>query len=193
MFWDGYGYRFFRDGVVSKTGVDDAKLVLDMEISGGMPPLGPPPDIGMRLGLERDPVDLSHDADRDWLRALVWPDHPARFHRLEAALAATQKMRPDIRKGDALDLIGGAMADMPRNGTLCVFHTMATYQFTRDDREALDALLTIAGLRRPVWRLSMEWEDGAYPLVLTRYRDGVTAPQRLAQCDPHGNAMVWQS
>ena len=193
MFWDLYAYRFFQDGVALRAGGEDATPVIDMEVSGGMPPLGPPPDIGVRLGLERDPVDLSLETDRDWLRALIWPDHPGRFRRLEAALAATRNVHPDIRKGDALDLIGGAMANMPRSGTLCGFHTMATYQFSREDREALDALLTIAGLRRPVWRLSMEWHEGDYPLMLTRYRDGFMEPQCLAHCDPHGRSMVWRS
>ena len=40
-----------------------------------------------RIGLERNPVDLEDADDRDWLRALVWPDHTQRLDRLDRAIA----------------------------------------------------------------------------------------------------------
>jgi len=41
---------------------------------------------------------------RDWLKALVWPDHRERFRRLEDALSAVEGLAVEIRPGDALGL-----------------------------------------------------------------------------------------
>jgi hypothetical protein len=144
------------------------------------------------LGLERDPVDLSDPEARLWLKALVWADHKERFLRLEQALDATSTYTLDIECGDALALLPEALARAPRDGTLVVTHTMTTYQFTKREREALDDLLTLVSVRRPVWRLSMEWDDGVYPLRLTRYADGAKQMRILALCDPQGGTMEWR-
>jgi hypothetical protein len=144
------------------------------------------------LGLERDPVDLSNPEARLWLKALVWPDHKDRFLRLERALQATRGYALNIESGDALTLLPDAMAKAPRDGALVVTHTMTTYQFSKLEREALDNLLILASVRRPVWRLSMEWGDGVYPLTLTRYADGAKHARILAICDPQGGMMEWR-
>ena len=46
--------------------------------------------------------------------------------------------------------------EVPRGRDVCVYHTIAVYQFSREMKEALDDILTVAGLRRPVLRLSFE-------------------------------------
>ena len=99
MHWDRYGYRYLGAGGPYEAGVPDAGLVLDTRLDGaGVPPLGTPPQVGLRLGLERDPVDLSDREARDWLKALVWPDHRDRYLRLEQALEATKDLTPNIRR-----------------------------------------------------------------------------------------------
>ena len=62
-------------------------------------------------------------------------------------------------------------------------------------REALDNILTMAGLRRPVWRLSAEGtlqNVGEVPLLLSRYHDGTKETRQLALCHPHGRWLEWQ-
>lgn len=174
-------------------GTPMARLTLDTTLVGPhLPPLGPLPRVGLRLGLERDPVDLSDPEARLWLRALVWPDHIDRFRRLEGALNATKDLAADIARGDALSLLPDALAKAPREGPLVIVHTMSLYQFSKAEREGLDALLMLAGVRRPVWRLSMEWEEGSYPLKLARYLDGTEEMRILANCDPQGGMMEWR-
>jgi hypothetical protein len=191
LLWDRYAFRFLYRGETLDIGARDAMNVLDIPVTGKRPPSGIPPKVGMRIGLENHPVDLKIDCDRDWLRALVWPDHTARMARLEAGLAALAEEPPEIRSGDALDNLMAAIAEAPREGTVCVFHTMVTYQFAPLEREALNAILTVAGLRRPVWRLSLEWDDERYPLLLTRYREGTRTERCLGFCNSHGEAMEW--
>lgn len=195
MIWDRYCVRYVRGGESFETDAPGAELVIESRLRGErVPPLGRPPGVASRIGLERNPVDLDNCDSRDWLRALVWPDHLARFDRLERALAIFAREKPEIRPGDALELLPEALADAPANETLCVYHTMVTYQFTHKMREALDAMLVAAGLRRPVWRLSLEWAgDDFHPLRLTRYEEGAKSERQLALCDPHGAWIEWQA
>ena len=193
MIWDSYGVRYNRDGESFATDAPRDALFIDTNLRGTrVPPLGPPPNVASRVGLERNPVDLSDPASRDWLRALVWPDHRARFGRLEKALEIYSKKKPEIRAGDALALLPEALAEAPPGETLCVYHTIVTYQFPREAREALDNLLIAAGVRRPVWRLSLEYAgEDCHPLRLTRYADGIQTRAELALCDPHLAWIEW--
>jgi hypothetical protein len=56
----------------------------------------------------------------------------------------------EIRAGDALGLLPEALAECPAGGSICVFHTMTTYQFSKTEREALENVLTLASVRRPL-------------------------------------------
>jgi len=193
MIWDSYGVRYNRDGESFATDAPADALIIDTALRGSkVPPLGPPPKVASRVGLERNPVDLRDADQRDWLRALVWPDHRARLERLDKALAVYAEKNPEIRAGDALDLLPEAMARVPAGETLCVYHTIVTYQFPHEAREALDNMLIAAGVRRPVWRLSLEFAGENYhPLRLTRYADGVKTTDELALCDPHVAWIEW--
>jgi hypothetical protein len=192
LIWDKYGVRYHQDGKTAATINDGALLVIDCELRGGrIPPVAPAPRIGGRIGLELNPVDLANADDRDWLRALIWPDQVARLRRLDRAIALFAQERPEIRAGDALALLPAALAAVPDDQAPCVYHTIAVYQFSREMREALESILTIAGLRRPVWRLSFEYDGELYVLSLIRYGDGVRQETKLASCHPHGTWMEW--
>jgi hypothetical protein len=195
MIWDKYRVRYTRCGESFDAGPADAELTIECELRGDkIPPLGPTPKVASRVGLELNPVDLANPEQRDWLKALVWPDHIARFARLEKALDIASRDKPDIRAGDALALLPDALARIPEDRPVCVYHTYVTYQFSDTMREALDNILTIAGLRRPVWRLSAEGSlarNGEAPLILGRYHDGTRETRTLALCHPHGAWLEW--
>jgi hypothetical protein len=193
--WDIYGLRYRRGGDSYPVGRTDAPLVLDVELRGdALPPLGPNPKVASRIGLELNPVDLSDPDQRDWLRALVWPDQVARFGQLEKALAIAADAKPNIRAGDALALLPDVLAELPENGTVCVYHTFVVYQFTEDMRQALDDLFIAVSLRRPVFRLSVEGTySGDAPMLLYAYRDGVKEKRTLAMCSAHGSWLEWRS
>lgn len=203
LIWDRYGVRYRRNGeVVAETGAG-APLVIDAELRGEtLPPLGPAPAIASRLGLELNPNDLSDADNRDWLRALVWPENTERLARLESAMSLFAQAPPDIRQGDALALLLDAIRAVPETVPVCVYHTITLYQFSRRMRAALDDLLTVAGLRRPVWRLGFEFDaamageetGGAangYVLTVTQYRDGLHEARSLALGHPHGSWVCW--
>lgn len=195
LIWDRYGVRYVRGQEVLALDTPDPALVIDVELRGDkIPPLGKAPRVASRVGLELNPVDLGNPVERDWLKALVWPDHIARFARLDAALKAFADARPEIRAGDALALLPDALRAAPEHQPVCIYHTLVTYQFSEAMREDLDAILTVAGLRRPVWRLGLEGtRSGDTPLSLTRYHDGTRERRALALCDPHGAWIEWQA
>lgn len=193
LVWDQYGVRYLRDGQTVASVAPDAGLVIDCELRGAaLPPVGPTPRVESRLGLEMSPVDLDNSDERDWLRALMWPDQIARGQRLDRAMALARNARPEIRAGDALALLPDALRS--GDGPVCVYHTVAVYQFTPEMRARLDEILAEASQRRPVWRLSFEggW-DGIYALCLMRYAASVKTERELAHAHPHGTWMEWLS
>ena len=195
MIWDKYCVDYFRDGQRIEVGPADAGLAIHCELRGGkLPPFGPTPAVVSRVGLELNPVNLNDLYWRDWLRALVWPDQTERFMRLERAIAIATSERQDIRAGDALELLPDALAEIPEGRPICVYHTYVVYQFTKAMREALEAILVTAGLRRPIWRLSAEGSHvaGDAHLKIRHYHNGVRTERELALCHPHGTWLEWR-
>ena len=129
--------------------------------------------------------------DRDWLRALIWPDQGARLKRLDRAIEIFMKHKPVIRAGDALELLPDALANVARGQVPCIYHTIAIYQFSREMKQGLEDILTVAGLRQPVWRLGFEYDGTLYVLSAIRYSDGVRQEKRLASAHPHGTWLEW--
>lgn len=195
MIWDRYGVRYLKDGRSFSAEPVDAPLILDCTLRGPhVPPHGPAPKIASRVGLELNPVDLADPHWRDWLRALVWPDQIERFARLDRAIAIFRQSKVDIRKGNALSLLPDAIARIPENQPVCIYHTYVTYQFSEAMRQTLDDILVVAGLRRPIFRLSCEGtleRAGEAPMILGRYLDGQRTTRRLALCHPHGSWLEW--
>jgi len=193
LYWDRYAYRYMRESEFFLGGDKNSTLVIETPLKGDrLPPLDPLPRVGNRIGLELQPPDLSNPDDRDWLKALVWPDHPERFHRLKLALGLNAEWPHDIREGDALKLLPDVLAEIPKDQTLCIYHTLTTYQFTPEMTRALDDMLTTASVRRPVWRLSLERANGDFPLTLARYADGTVATRVLAIGGPQGSWLEWR-
>jgi len=193
LIWDRYQISYRRNGHSVVSGVSDAPLVIETELRGEhAPPHGRPPHLASRLGLERDPVDLSSPEERDWLRALVWPDHASRFAKLDQALGIAAQESLPIRRGNALVLLPEVLSEAPIHETVCVYHSFVTYQFSQEQRAALDNILIAVSLRRSVWRLSFEGTlSGDAPLILYGYKSGVRAKRVLAQAQPHGAWLEW--
>lgn len=167
-------------------------------VSDGPPPPMPdtPAAVVSRVGLERDPVDLSDPEARLRLRALVWPDRPDRLARLDAAIAlAAAPPFPDIRKGDAAALLPAALGEAPEEAALVVFHSAFLYQLTDDMRAAIEAAIVEAARRRPVWRVAFDWAgvEGTTPVVLSRYGEGAVSSRVLADSDDHALRVRWRA
>ncbi len=189
LVWDRYGVRYRRGAEVAAVVSPDADLVIECELKGdATPPTGAPPKIASRLGIELNPVNLADRNDRDWLRALIWPDQPQRLERLDRAITLFMRERPEIRAGDVLEMLPSVLAALPPE-PVCLYHTIVLYQFSTEMTERLDGMLMDA--RRPLYRLGLEYDGAAYSLILSRYGDGKRKDRLLGRAHPHGTWLEW--
>lgn len=194
--WDRYRYSYMRDGKVAvERGPIDSRLHLKTELRGeAAPPLGMQlPRVANRIGLELNPVDLNKAEDRLWLKALIWPEHAARLTRLDGAMAEAQAHPQRIWAGDALALLSDAITrELPPTGVAVVYHSHVTYQFSEEMRAHLNEILATLGRRRPIYRVSVEW-DGSYPINIGLYGNkGEPSKRTIAFFDPHGSWLEWK-
>jgi hypothetical protein len=191
LLWDHYAY----DYGTQTSGVPSSPLSIACELRGpGVPPLDPPP-VSWRAGIDLEPIDASDPADARWLRACLWPDQPARHTRLAAALAVAREHPVDVRRGDALALLPDLIAEAPADALVCVFHSAVLAYFTREQIDALGALLEAV-------ERDIAWVAGEAPGLLTGERlDGpvhfslsVGRPGALVQrgrMGHHGGWLEW--
>jgi hypothetical protein len=92
-------------GSAGVTGPPDATVRIECAVTGGEPPIAPRlPPIGARVGIDRQPVDLTDDDAYRWLLACVWPD-TGRLPRTRRALDALRNSPPHVVAGDAVDTV----------------------------------------------------------------------------------------
>lgn len=189
LLWDRYRISY-SDGTVLGDAASDVHVTCE---SRGAPLLlgeRSPPTIVDRVGIDLNPIDLHDPDERVWLRALVWPDHRERAARLDAAIAVALQGLPTLVRGDALVALPPIMADVPRDRTVCVFHSSVRYQLTSDESARLESILADGSVDRPVWQVAAESETG---LHVTGYRDGRKDDERLlAAFDTHGRWLRWE-
>lgn len=197
LLWDRYAYEY---GEAGRYGVLDAPVVLDSELRGERTPPLPEdefPPVSSRVGLDLDPLDVTDEADARWLKALVWPEHGERHALLDGALDVARSDPPELREGDALELLPAALAEIPDETPVCVFDTQVRYQFDDETRERFDDLLVAAGEERELYSLSgdqsADWTEQGIVLTLQTVADGALATERLAAYEQHGRWVEWLS
>src|SRR5262249_41344071 len=108
----------------------------------------PPPDgdvrIASQVGVDRDALDPSRDADP--LLAYVWPDQPERLARLEAALAIAKSDPQRVERGDAAEWLEQNLSPEPEPGvTRVVLHSIAFQYFAPETQERVRTRIEKAG------------------------------------------------
>jgi hypothetical protein len=164
------------------------------------------PAIPVRVGLDRNPIDVTDDDDRRWLLACVWPD-TGRLERTASALAIAAADPPDVRPGDIVDDITPLVDGVGGTGLVCVVTSWAAGYLSPAQRAGFIDALRDAATRRPVAWLSLEapgtvdlFERPADPgtfeiepsvIGLARFDDGQVGGEALALVHPHGKAYEW--
>jgi len=78
------------------TGPENAEVRIDCRVAGGRPPIERRlSSIARRVGIDRDPPDLSDPADALWQLACVWPD-TNRLDRTRAAISFAKRHPPTV-------------------------------------------------------------------------------------------------
>lgn len=160
----------------------------------------PPPPVGSRVGLELQPIDITREEERRWLKALVWPERNDRFAKLDGALKVAAIHPPNVKGGDAAVTLADALEAIPFDQVRCVYHTVMFYQLGRKQASRIQEILLAASETGTVYRVSFEGEVAPRnpmathnPLKIVRYLKGERTTRTLAVCDPHGLSMEWQA
>ena len=92
------------------------------------------PEVVARVGVDRDPVDLTDADDARWLRACLWPGQPERAARLEAEMALAATAPPLLLHGDAIEVLPDAFAQVPADAMPVVTTTWTLSRFPLESR-----------------------------------------------------------
>jgi hypothetical protein len=188
LLWDRYGYE---NGGSGRCGDPGSPVQLACAVRGHRRPpiLTAPPRVASRLGLDLHQVDMGNPEEVLWLRALIWPEHVERMALLEQAIAVARRDPPALLAEDALERLPGALAAIPPEVAICVFHSFTANQLSAAARDRLAK----HGAGQPVYRVWMEGAAGGdAELGLAVYTGGSPAERVLAICEPHGRWIVWQ-
>ena len=185
LFCDRYRYRWGEGAL----GWAASPVELRCELREGVVELPGLPPLVYRVGLDRNPLDVTRDEDARWLEALVWPEHHHRRAQLRAALSLTDSGPPDVRRGDAVDDLPALLREAPPGASRVVMHSHTWNQLSPAQRDALEATLSA---HAPCWRLAFEHVGGpTSELWLHHYAAGDVTRRKLAEADPHGAWMRW--
>jgi hypothetical protein len=92
------------------------------------------PEVVARVGVDRDPIDVTDADDARWLRACLWPDQPERVARLEAEMALAATAPPLLLRGDAVEMLPAALARVPADALPVVTTTWALSRLPLESR-----------------------------------------------------------
>ncbi|HUS14969.1 MAG TPA: DUF2332 domain-containing protein [Chloroflexia bacterium] len=191
LLWDRYAYDYgtaggYGDPAVSPRLACDVRGTVQPPIPVTLPP------IESRVGIDLHPIDVRDPSAAHWLRALIWPEHAARAANLQAAIRIAQAEPPPLVAGDVLAVLPDVLASVPRDATLCLFHSYVLGQLPQATRDGLAALIADHGQERDLHLISIEWLKTPYPrLEWTTYRQGTAEHQVLANCHQHGEWVDW--
>ncbi len=114
------------------------------------------PEVVARVGVDRDPVDVTDADSARWLRACLPPDQPERAARLDAELALAATAPPLLLRGDAIEMLPDALARVPADALPVVTTTWALSRFSPERRLRFLHRLEEAAAGRPVAWVSAE-------------------------------------
>ncbi len=193
LIWDRVGYDFGRGPA---GGAAAAPLTLACTVEGPypLPAAAPLPRALSRIGLDIEPLDLTHDDDVAWLRALIWPEQRERVVRFENAVALARAAPTPILRGNALDLLPGLLGGLPAGAPACVYHSFVMAQFDDAMRRDFAAILATASRDRDIIRVAFEHRGGdAAELTVGLYRQGgLIREGTVGEADPHGAWLRWR-
>ncbi len=132
---------------------------------------------------------------RNWLTALVWPEHHERRERLTKALDFARHQNLQIVKGDVLDDLPSLLGKVPVGLKTVVLHSaVLNYVIDEDKRRAFSAYMQESDA---LW-LSCE-SPSVFPWLKAPHISKVESlryimrinGEPIAKCAPHGGNLEW--
>ena len=119
-------YAFDLGG--TKVGPADSPVTLTPEWKGAAPEPAPIEIVSVR-GCDIQPLDATNPAVATRLLAYVWPEMPARFDRMERAIAMQRAKSVDLVRSDAADWVEARLAEPQAAGVTRVLMHSVVWQY----------------------------------------------------------------
>ena len=192
---DAYGYDWDRQKLAPPAQSGSTAPVFHCKATEDTPLPDRHSDIVWRAGLDLNPLDVSSNADVEWLETLVWPEHDERLQNLRKAVQIAREERPRVVAGDLRKDLPALIAEAPRDATVVVFHTaVLSYVGERKERDAFAAAMI--GDPRVIWfsnespRTFPQFTDTAGPVFDNMFLLSVDG-RPTAWTGPHGQELHW--
>ncbi len=197
-------------GPSGATGPIDAAVRVECSVVGGRPPIASTlPRIAARVGIDRDPIDITDEVEATWLLACVWPD-TGRLPRTRRALDAARLTPRTLVRGDAVEAVAETVLALPAETIAVVTTTWMLAYLAVEARVAFREALAAASMERPIAWVSAEGPGvvdlfsgidayigphgmEASVLGLVTFRGGEAEQQLLGFVHPHGAWIDWRS
>ena len=191
LVWDRYRYRY----AAAEWRREDAPLTLAGEERRAVPAalLALAPKVRGRVGIDRDPVDLTSDEGARLLHSFIWVGQDERHARLDRAIEALRSDPPQLLEGDFVEALPEVLAAQPLDGLTIVFQTAALDYVGGEGRARVLAALEVAAEQRPVAFVSAgrPRTGGSCWGVRTTYWPG-RERELAAHADVHGRWLEWE-
>ncbi|MBM9504328.1 DUF2332 domain-containing protein [Actinacidiphila acididurans] len=148
LLFDHYGYR-----LNGRQDPGAGAPVISCEVRGDPNgfALGTAPRITRRLGIDRNPVDLSDPDARAWLEAFIWPEQVGELATLRAATdLALASAELSVVPGEATTDTARLIGQLPGSEPVVVFTASLLSYLAAEARSAFVAQLQEAAAHRPV-------------------------------------------
>lgn len=140
--------------------------------------------VASRQGVDRNPLDLADAGDRQWLRALVWPDEVERRELLDGAMGIATPQPLVVRPLDVTSLTSPIDLGLPDGEVRVLFHSATRMHVPPALHERFDRGVDLLGAGGPAYLITMEpTKDAAHGVLRVRRPDGVT--HEVAELDGH--------
>ncbi len=195
LLWNQFRYRYRSGAGNIELGSPTFPWAVETETEGNIAEVLNHgfPAVEANIGIEIDRVDLNDQDSVGWLRALIWPEHGDNRGLFDEAAKIAESTPPDVRFGDALELLPVLIGELPEGRPVNAYHSHTLNQFSAESKQKLDDLLSVESISRPVNRLGFEGgTSGNSVLSLTTFRGGEkSSATDLAQCEAHGRWIKW--
>ncbi|WLD91710.1 DUF2332 domain-containing protein [Alkalihalobacillus sp. AL-G] len=188
LMWDQYSYSYGDDKVY---GNKDSFLHLTASLREGTTPqmLTNSPPVHSRLGLDLNIVDLNHEEEYLWLKALIWPEHKERLEIFQKAAVQIQHTPPTLVEGDGVELLTKYAEEVSSDSTICIFHTHVANQFPDRLKQKLFNQVKEIGEKRDIFHIYNNMRDRK--LHLDYYIKGNEQNEVIGDTDGHGRWFDW--
>ncbi|HYZ18458.1 MAG TPA: DUF2332 domain-containing protein [Gaiellaceae bacterium] len=143
LVWDRYRYVYGA----AEWGAPDAPLTLAAEEKKPVPAelLDLRPEVRGRVGIDRNPIDVTTDQGARLLKSFVWAGQTKRLERLDRAIEALRTDPPELIQGDIVETLPAVLAERRPNALTVVFETATLGYLPEGGVERVRSALDEAG------------------------------------------------